>query len=58
MPRDRSGTRFLLDTSFLTCEVSVQEGYGVWADSYDFLNPLAAVEEPAVDTLLATLTFS
>ncbi len=53
--RNRSRTRLLLHTEFLTREVSVSEGYAVWADTYDFLNPLVAVEEPAVDKLLATL---
>jgi SAM-dependent methyltransferase len=52
---DRSRTRLMLAEEFTSCEVSVQEGYAVWANAYDNPNPLIAVEEPVIDALLATL---
>ena len=40
-------------------EVSAQEGYALWAASYDEENnPLIAVEELHIDKLLASLTFT
>ncbi len=53
--RDRSRTRLLLATEFTPREVSVQEGYALWAATYDHLNPLVAVEEPVVEALLVAL---
>ncbi|MDQ2714608.1 MAG: class I SAM-dependent methyltransferase [Chloroflexota bacterium] len=42
--------------SFQEVELSTQEGYALWAPSYDTeKNALIAMEEPRVDALLATL---
>ena len=47
--RDRSYTQVMLEREFDRREVSVQEGYACWAETYDLeLNPLIAVEEPHV----------
>jgi len=54
--RDRSYTYVMLETEFERREVSAQEGYARWADFYDDeLNPLIAVEEPLVDSILGKL---
>jgi ubiquinone/menaquinone biosynthesis C-methylase UbiE len=53
--RDRTMTRLMLARDLAPREVSVREGYSVWAATYDYVNPLVAVEEPVVDALLATL---
>ena len=54
---DRSCTRMLLASEYQRREVSAQEGYALWATSYDTgTNPLIAVEEPRVDALLAKLS--
>jgi ubiquinone/menaquinone biosynthesis C-methylase UbiE len=53
--RDRTRTRLMLAREFSTRDVSVQEGYALWAATYDYTNPLVAVEEPVVDALLAAL---
>jgi ubiquinone/menaquinone biosynthesis C-methylase UbiE len=45
----------LLVDEYRPQEVTVQEGYDRWAATYDSENPLIAVEEPYVDTLLARL---
>ncbi len=52
---DRSRTRMMVKAEFTLREIGVQEGYAVWARSYDGVNPLVAVEEPVVDRLLARL---
>ena len=53
---DRSCTRMLLAEEHQRREISTQEGYAVWAESYDKeRNPLIAVEEPYVDALVAAL---
>jgi ubiquinone/menaquinone biosynthesis C-methylase UbiE len=52
---DRSRSRLLLADEFDDHEASVQEGYAVWAASYDRPNPLIEVEEPVVDAILAGL---
>ena len=55
---DRSATRVLLPDEFQSVELSVRDGYAVWAKSYDLENnPLIAVEDPLVDRLLAGLDF-
>ena len=55
---DRSSTRILLASEYEDREVSTREGYAIWSTSYDTeKNPLIAVEEPRVDTLLAPLSF-
>jgi SAM-dependent methyltransferase len=54
---DRSYTRVLLETEFQRKELSIQEGYALWAATYDReKNPLIAVEEPLVDAILTDLT--
>jgi ubiquinone/menaquinone biosynthesis C-methylase UbiE len=54
--RDRSYTQVMLEGEFDRREVSVQEGYACWAETYDLeLNPLIAVEEPRVDEILASI---
>jgi ubiquinone/menaquinone biosynthesis C-methylase UbiE len=51
---DRSLTRVQASEEFQQREVSVAEGYGVWASSYDTTrNALVAVEEPIVQMMLA-----
>jgi len=51
---DRSLTRLQASEEFQPHEVSIAEGYGVWASSYDTTrNALIAVEEPVIDRLLA-----
>lgn len=53
---DRSHTRLLLASEYQKREVTSREGYALWSATYDaFFNPLIAVEQPAVDTLLAGL---
>jgi ubiquinone/menaquinone biosynthesis C-methylase UbiE len=47
----------MLETEYQGKEVGVQEGYALWATSYDQeQNPLIAAEEPYVDLILAKLT--
>ncbi len=54
--RDRSVTRVFLEHEWETREVSVREGYAIWAASYDYeQNPLIAIEEPHVERLIAGL---
>jgi SAM-dependent methyltransferase len=56
---DRSCTRLLLATEYERREVSTQEGYALWAASYDQeKNPLIAIEEPPVEGLVAALPVS
>jgi ubiquinone/menaquinone biosynthesis C-methylase UbiE len=56
---DRSRTCMLLAREWDTREVSTQEGYDLWAASYDHeKNPLIAVEEPRVDALLNGLSMT
>ena len=56
---DRSLTCVLLETEYQAKEVSTQEGYALWAGSYDQeKNPLIAVEEPYVDRILAGLALT
>ena len=52
---DRSRTRLMLASEFTAHELSVREGYALWADTYDFPNPLIAVEEPIVEAILSRL---
>jgi ubiquinone/menaquinone biosynthesis C-methylase UbiE len=53
---DRSYTRVILEQEFERREVSAQEGYARWAETYDHeRNPLIAVEEPLVDAILQEL---
>jgi ubiquinone/menaquinone biosynthesis C-methylase UbiE len=53
---DRSHTRLQTAAEYPTREVSAEEGYAAWAPSYDVVtNPLAGVEEPAVDALVDAL---
>jgi ubiquinone/menaquinone biosynthesis C-methylase UbiE len=53
---DRSCTRVLLPAEEQVREVSVAEGYAVWAEGYDRdHNPLIAAEDPLADALLAPL---
>ncbi len=52
----RSCTWTMLETEYQGREVGVQEGYALWAASYDQeQNPLIAAEEPHVDLILAKL---
>jgi ubiquinone/menaquinone biosynthesis C-methylase UbiE len=52
----RSCTWAMLETEYQSREVGTQEGYTLWATSYDQeQNPLIAVEEPYVDLILAKL---
>jgi ubiquinone/menaquinone biosynthesis C-methylase UbiE len=54
--RDHSYTSVMLETEFERREVSAQEGYARWAETYDHeRNPLIAVEEPHVEALLERL---
>lgn len=53
--RDRTRTKMQIAHEFRLREVSVQEGYAVWASSYDLFNPLVDVEEPVVEALLDSL---
>lgn len=53
-----SQTQVLLSREYPAQEVSAREGYAMWAASYDVhaqSNPLIAIEEPRVATLLAPL---
>jgi ubiquinone/menaquinone biosynthesis C-methylase UbiE len=53
---DRSSTHVLLESEFQRQEVSTQDGYALWAETYDQeKNPLVAVEEPIVDRMLTEL---
>ncbi len=52
---NRLRTRLMLTDEFTRRDVSVQEGYAIWAASYDAPNPLIDVEEPVVDAILAAL---
>lgn len=53
---DRSSTHVLLESEFQRKEVSAQDGYALWAKTYDQeKNPLVAVEEPRVDSILTAL---
>ena len=53
----RSCTWAMLETEYQGKEVGIQEGYALWATSYDQeQNPLILVEEPHVDLILAKLT--
>jgi len=52
--RGRDRTRLQLASEYTSREVSVQEGYAAWAETYHYYNPLIAVEEPAVESLLGT----
>jgi SAM-dependent methyltransferase len=53
---DRSCTWVMLGTEYQPKEVSTQEGYALWATSYDQdKNPLIDAEEPHVDLILARL---
>ncbi|MBN1966231.1 MAG: class I SAM-dependent methyltransferase [Anaerolineae bacterium] len=55
---DRARTRVFLESEYEQREVGVQEGYAIWAASYDHgNNPLIAIEEPRVAALLAGLKF-
>src|SRR5262245_12617323 len=50
---DRSATQLLLADEYMVQEVDLRQGYGIWANSYDNeKNPLIAIEQPHVDTLL------
>jgi len=52
----RSCTWVMLKTEYQGKEVGIQEGYALWATSYDQeRNPLIAVEEPHVDVILDQL---
>lgn len=52
----RSCTWAMLETEYQGKEVSIQEGYALWATSYDQeQNPLIVAEEPYVDLILAKL---
>lgn len=54
--RDRSYTKVLLADEFENREANAQEGYARWAAYYDLeRNPLIAVEDPLVDTILHDL---
>ncbi|HEV2582453.1 MAG TPA: hypothetical protein VGT44_16470 [Ktedonobacteraceae bacterium] len=49
----------LADETSTLQEMSTQEGYALWAASYDQENnALIAIEEPHIDTLLARLPFT
>jgi ubiquinone/menaquinone biosynthesis C-methylase UbiE len=53
---DRPRTWVMLETEYQAKEVGTQEGYALWARSYDQeKNPLIAVEEPHIDLILARL---
>ena len=53
---DRSYTWVMLGIEYQHKEVGTQEGYALWATSYDQdMNPLIAAEEPHVDLILARL---
>jgi SAM-dependent methyltransferase len=53
---DRTTTRVLLADEYEVREVDIRAGYAAWSSSYDAeRNPLIAIEEPYVDTLLAQL---
>ena len=52
---DRSRTRLQLAHEFREREVAVQDGYAIWAASYENPNPLIAVEQPVVEGLLLAL---
>lgn len=53
---DRSSTYIYLAAEYPVRKVSTQEGYAIWAATYDSeKNALIAVEEMHVDALLATL---
>ena len=53
---DRSCTWVMLGTEYQHEEVGTQEGYALWATSYDQdRNPLIDAEEPHVDLILARL---
>jgi len=53
---DRSSTRMSLATEDPVRKVSTQQGYAVWAATYDReKNALIAVEEPYADAIVATL---
>lgn len=51
----RSRSLLLLAEEYETREVSVRDGYALWAASYENPNPLIAVEEPVVERILAAL---
>jgi ubiquinone/menaquinone biosynthesis C-methylase UbiE len=52
---DRARTRLMLAEEFMTHELSVADGYALWADTYDYPNPLIGVEEPFFDAVLSRL---
>jgi len=52
---DRTRTRLQLAAEFCEREVSILEGYGLWAAVYDNPNPLITVEQPIVESLLARI---
>jgi hypothetical protein len=52
---DRSSTRVFLAAEYPVRKVSTQEGYALWAATYDSAkNPLIAIEEPYVEAMVAT----
>jgi ubiquinone/menaquinone biosynthesis C-methylase UbiE len=52
---DRALTRVLIEEELESREVSAQEGYEIWARSYDDeQNPLITVEEPHVEQILVS----
>ena len=53
---DRSITWVMLETEYQSKEIGTQEGYALWAASYDHeINPLIAIEEPHVELILSSL---
>src|SRR5437763_899973 len=54
---DRSRTRLQLARQFTERQVGVHEGYAIWASAYENPNPLIAVEQLVVQSLLADLPY-